>query len=248
MSGECNTPPPRHPRPVASGYGPRSIPTPSSSISWLAGDREHWTGKDFIDDLASRIDNNPQITTDGYTAYPYLIEQAFNGKVDFAQVVKMYGQPYNAAGVSSVLGFKMKVQEGNPDLGLIGPSYVERSNLTISMGMRRYMRKTNGHSKKLEKQRAMLDGWSMGSEGSDSVRAEAVSNRPTPHKSSPLHRQGGRYISLIADLPDRAPAHLLLPGRSFPPAQGVERPLAGFRDVNDFVEAADGEHLVQGRG
>ena len=56
-----------------------------------------------------------------------------------------------------MIGFKVKVQEGNLDPSLIGTSYVERSNLTLRIGMRRYMRKTNGLSKKLEKHAAMLD-------------------------------------------------------------------------------------------
>ena len=131
-------------------------------VSWLVGGRDGEYAIAFIDDLRGRLANRVQLTTDGHKAYLEAVEGAFGGDVDYAQLIKLYGEPTGQKGherkysPSECTGTRKRRVEGNPDPKMVSTSYVERQNLTMRMQMRRFTRLTNAFSKKFENHMHMV--------------------------------------------------------------------------------------------
>ena len=131
-------------------------------VSSMVGGRDAEYANAFMDDVASRLANRVQMTTDGHKAYLEAVEGAFGSDVDYAQLIKLYGEPTGQKGherkysPSECTGTRKRRVEGNPDPKAVSTSYVERQNLTMRMQMRRFTRLTNAFSKKFENHMHMV--------------------------------------------------------------------------------------------
>lgn len=166
-------------------------------VAWYVGGRQYEDAEAFMVDLSGRLRNRIQLTTDGHGAYPNAVGLAFRQNIDFAQLIKSYASPRGEARYSPPVctGARVRVDRGDPDPGRISTSYVERQNLTMRMGMRRFTRLTNGFSKKLDNHLAAIAIHFM------------HYNFARPHKTLSLRQQNGPAVkqtpAMAAGIADR---------------------------------------------
>ena len=175
-------------------------------ISHFVGGRDGECAKWFMDDVASRLANRVQLTSDGHKAYLEAVEGAFGADVDYAMLIKIYGASSDGTkgrySPADCTGIKKEAITGKPDLAHVSISYSERSNLTMRMHNRRFTRLTNAFSKKFENHAHMVAIWSV---WYNSIRIHKTL-RVTPAMAAGLSKTVMDWAEIVEAMDADAPA------------------------------------------
>ena len=180
-------------------------------VSYLVGPRDGESALAFMDDLRTRIEERPQVSTDGLKAYREATWEAFGGDVDFAQIIKQFGKDGEADerkySPAKCTGMEKLVIWGSPNLDTANTSHVERHNLSMRMAMRRFTRLTNAFSKKIEKHCAALSLYfyhynHVKPHGALRTKRD---NRVTPAMAAGIADRPATLEQLVALIDERAP-------------------------------------------
>lgn len=178
-----------------------------SFVSWMVGSRDTETATNFLTDVEARLARRVQLTTDGHAMYLNAVPAAFDGFVDYAQLVKRYGADPAAEhrySPAKCIGCDKVREIGAPKRDLISTSYVERQNLTMRMSIRRFTRLTNAFSKKIEQHCAAIAlhfaHYNL-CRPHASLRTER-NNRVTPAMAAGLEKRQWQIEDLLALLPE----------------------------------------------
>lgn len=128
-------------------------------VSFLFSGRDAYNANAFMEDVAGRLASRVQLTTDGHKPYLNAVEDAFGNDIDFATLTKLYGAPVGAVGRYSLgecIGIEKRAVTVRPDPSHVSTSFVERQNLNLRMGVRRFTRLTNAFSKSAEAHYSMM--------------------------------------------------------------------------------------------
>ena len=196
--------------------------------SFLIGSRDAGSATELLQDLASRLVNRVQLATDGHRVYLSAVDEAFGGAIDSAQLVKMYGAAPEGPEVryspAVCTGCERTAVTGQPDPNHASTSYVERSNLTVRMSVRRFTRLTNAFSKKLRNHAAAV---ALFTAHYNFCRIHQTL-RVTPCMAAGVTKTGWSIADLVALLPapiaaKRGPYKKRAAGaNSLPPGEGME--------------------------
>ena len=165
--------------------------------TYRVGKRDGVTAYHFITDLASRLENRVQLSSDGLRAYVDAVERGFGADVDYAQIVKAYeAEPLGPGRYSppKVTALDKTIIQGRPDWDKISTAYVERQNLTMRMSMRRFTRLTNAFSKKIENLEAAV---ALHFAHYNLVRPHRTLNGLTPAEAAGLQRRRWSVTELV---------------------------------------------------
>ena len=179
--------------------------------SYLVGPRDAESALAFMDDLRTRIEERPQVSTDGLKAYREATWEAFGGAVDFALIIKQFGKDGEADerkySPAKCTGMEKLVIWGSSDLRTANTSHVERHNLTMRMSMRRFTRLTNALSKRLTKHCAALDlyFYVYNHEKPHGALRTKRDSRITPAMAAGIADRPATLEQLVALIDERAP-------------------------------------------